>query len=211
MSPSHAFSLLQLADMHDFRLVEDDVFGDLLPATLPRLAAFGQHQRVLYVGSFSKTLSASLRCGYIAGAPEVIRSLVDLKMVTMVATSSHVERIVLEIIEAGQYLKHLRRLRGWVETGVKATVRAMADAGLQVPMPKVPGFYLWVPLPDAIDEQAFCRRAAEANIFVAPASVFHPDKDAKIPPAMRVNVAYGAEPRFSAFLREEVERAAKAG
>lgn len=204
LTPTHAFNLLQLAEVHDFRIVEDDIFADLLAPTLPRLAAFGQQQSVLYVGSFSKTLSASLRCGYIAGAPATIRSLVDLKMITMVATSLHVERVVLEMIETGQYLKNLRRLRGWIEDGAKATGQALAEVGLNVSLPKVQGFYIWVPLPPTIDEAAFCRRAAAANIFVAPASVFHADRDHAVEPAMRVNVAYGADPRFCAFLQTEL-------
>lgn len=204
LSPAHAFTLLQMAEVHDFRLVEDDIFADLIAPSLPRLAAFGQQQRVLYVGSFSKTLSASLRCGYIAGAPDTIRSLVDLKMITMVATSLHVERVVLEMIESGQYLKNLRRLRGWIEDGTKATVQALSEVGLDVKLPKVQGFYIWVPLPPNLDETAFCRRAAQNNIFIAPGSVFYVDREASVQPAMRVNVAYGADPRFCAFLREEI-------
>jgi len=211
LSPAHAFSLLQMAEVHDFRLVEDDIFADLIPPTLPRLAAFGQQQRVLYVGSFSKTLSASLRCGYIAGAADTIRSLVDLKMITMVATSLHVERVVLEMIESGQYLKNLRRLRGWIEEGAKATAHALGEVGLDISLPKAQGFYLWVPLPSGIDEAAFCRRAAKANIFVAPASVFHVDRDVPVRPAMRVNVAYGSDPRFCAFLRDEVRNSRNIG
>lgn len=204
LSPAHAFTLLQMAEVHDFRLVEDDIFADLIAPSLPRLAAFGQQQRVLYVGSFSKTLSASLRCGYIAGATDTIRSLVDLKMITMVATSLHVERVVLEMIETGQYLKNLRRLRGWIEDGTKATGQALSDVGLDVKLPKVQGFYIWVPLPPNLDEAAFCRRAAQNNIFIAPGSVFYVDREASAQPAMRVNVAYGADPRFCAFLREEI-------
>lgn len=204
LSPANAFSLLQMAEINDFRLVEDDIFADLIAPTLPRLAAFGQQQRVLYVGSFSKTLSASLRCGYIAGAPETVRDLVDLKMITMVATSLHVERVVLEMIESGQYLKNLRRLRSYIEDGAKATVQALSEIGLDVPMPKVAGFYIWVPLPNCSDEAAFCRRAASNNIFIAPASVFLADRPPQIEAAMRVNVAYGADPRFLGFMRDEI-------
>ncbi|MEP7453872.1 PLP-dependent aminotransferase family protein [Phyllobacterium sp. SB3] len=209
LSPAHAFTLLQIAEVHDFRLVEDDIFADLIAPTLPRLAAFGQQQRVLYVGSFSKTLSASLRCGYIAGASDTIRSLVDLKMITMVATSLHVERVVLEMIESGQYLKNLRRLRGWIEDGTKATGQALSDVGLDVKLPKVQGFYIWIPLPPSLDETAFCRRAAQNNIFIAPGSVFYVDRQISVQPAMRVNVAYGADPRFCAFLREEIRNSKK--
>ncbi|KGJ07950.1 PLP-dependent aminotransferase family protein [Paracoccus versutus] len=205
LSPATAFGLLQLADLHDFRIVEDDIFADLLAPTLPRLAAFGRQERVLYVGSFSKTLSASLRCGYIAGSPDLVRGLVDLKMITTVATSAHVERLVTDMIESGQYIKHLRRLRTRMQEGAKGTVQALSEVGLDVSLPRVQGFYLWVPLPETLDEAAFCRRAAAADIFIAPASVFHTERDACRRPAMRVNVAYGADPRFCAFLRRELE------
>jgi DNA-binding transcriptional MocR family regulator len=203
LSPAVAFGLLQAAETHGFRIVEDDVFADMLPASLPRLAAFGQQERVLYVGSFSKTLSASLRCGYVAGAPEIVRSLVDIKMLTTVATSAHVERLIMALIESGQYRRHLRRLRARVEEAAKGSVEALAAAGLEVEIPKVPGFYLWTPLPEATDEVAFCRAAAACDIFVAPGRVFRVEGD-EGPPAMRVNVAYGADPRFVEFLKGEL-------
>lgn len=206
LSPAVAFGLMKLADAHDFRIVEDDAFADLHPTSLPRLAALGQQRRVLYVGSFSKTLSASLRCGYVAGTPEIIRGLVDLKMITTVATSAHVERLVIDLIDSGQYLKHLRRLRVRMEEGTKTTIRAFAELGIELAAPKVPGFYLWAPLPEGTDERAFCRAAAEANIFVAPAAEFRPDRDHSTAPGMRVNVAYGADPRFQAFLRQQLQR-----
>ncbi len=67
-----AHGLLQLAERHDFHIVEDDPFADILPAASPRLAALDQLRRVLYVGTFSKTLSASLRVGYVAGHPKTV-------------------------------------------------------------------------------------------------------------------------------------------
>ncbi|TMV85775.1 aminotransferase class I/II-fold pyridoxal phosphate-dependent enzyme, partial [Thioclava sp. BHET1] len=195
-----AFSLMQLAEVHDFRIVEDDVFADILPPSLPRLAAFGQ-ARVIYVGSFSKTLSASLRCGYLAGDPELMRSLADIKMLTTVATSLHIERLVTELIESGQYLKHLRRLRHRMSEAATATVEGLSSAGLEIRLPPHPGFYLWVRLPEGTDEAAFCRAAAARDIFVAPARVFYADPDSG-PPGTRVNVAYGADPRFRDFLHD---------
>ena len=94
LSPAVAFGLMRLAERWGFLLVENDVLGDILPATLPRLAALDQLNRVLYVGTFSKTLSASLRCGFVAGHPSIISSLGNLKMLTTVATADYVERFV---------------------------------------------------------------------------------------------------------------------
>src|SRR5690606_29474997 len=70
-----AHRLLQLASHHDFLVVEDDPFADLLQASLPRLAALDQLERVVYVGSFSKTLSASLRVGYVAASAPLAAAL----------------------------------------------------------------------------------------------------------------------------------------
>jgi DNA-binding transcriptional MocR family regulator len=63
LSPSVAYGVLQAAGRHGFHLVEDDAFADILPPSSPRLAALDGLDRVLYVGTFSKTLSASLRVG----------------------------------------------------------------------------------------------------------------------------------------------------
>ncbi|MBA4267684.1 MAG: PLP-dependent aminotransferase family protein, partial [Comamonadaceae bacterium] len=111
LSLAKAHRLLQLAAQHDLQIVEDDPFADLMPATAPRLSALDQLERVIYVSSFSKTLSAGLRVGFIAGAPRIINALCDLKMVTLVSTSDFVERVVCQLITGGQYRKHLLRLK----------------------------------------------------------------------------------------------------
>lgn len=203
LSPSTAFRLLRLAELHDFLLIEDDVFADILEPGLPRLASLNQ-QRVLYVSSFSKTMSASLRCGYIAGPPALIRVLVDLKMITTVTTSAHVEGVVIDLIDSGQYLRHLRRIGNRLAESTKITVQALSELGLDVPLPEVPGFYLWVALPSHLDEHDLCRQAAQAGIFIAPASAFYVNRDSTRKPGMRVNVAYGMDPHFLAFLRERL-------
>ncbi len=65
-----AYAVLRAATACDLLIVEDDPFADILPYTAPRLAALDQLERVLYIGTFSKTLAASFRCGYLAAAPQ---------------------------------------------------------------------------------------------------------------------------------------------
>lgn len=207
LSPAVAFGLMRLAERWGFLLVENDVLGDILPATLPRLAALDQLNRVLYVGTFSKTLSASLRCGFVAGHPSIISSLGNLKMLTTVATSDYVERFVFKLIQDGHYLRHLRRLRARVEEAHKASLDQMEALGLTVRASVTPGFYLWTEFPEGIDELELCRKAAERSIFLAPGSVFTPDRSApdragRGRAAIRINVAYGTNPRFIEFLRD---------
>lgn len=206
LSPSRSFGLMQLAERWGFLLVENDALADILPVTLPRLAALDQLNRVLYLGSFSKTLSASLRCGYVAGNPEIIRRLADIKMVTLVNSSDHVERFVFNLIQTGHYLRHLRRLRARVEDAYKAAFAQMEGLGLTVTESSIPGFYLWVQFPEGVSEQELCAEASTQSIFISPGAVFHPSRKNFQRAAMRVNVAYGTDPRFIDFLRESVGR-----
>lgn len=202
LSPARSFGLMQLAERWGFLLVENDALADILPSTLPRLAALDQLERVLYLGTFSKTLSASLRCGFVAGNPDVIRRLADIKMVTLVNSSDHVERFVFNLIQAGHYLRHLRRLRGRVEEAYKSAFAAMEGLGLSVCESAIPGFYLWAEFPEGVNEQELCAAASDRSIFISPGSVFRPGRKGGDRAAMRVNVAHGTDPRFLSFLED---------
>lgn len=201
LSPAIARGVVALAERHGILLVEDDAFADLLPATRPRLASLGGLGRVLYVGTFSKTLSASLRVGFLAGSAPAAQALNDLKLLTVVSTSQYAERLVAQLIGEGHYLRHLRRLRRRVELATTEALRNLAEAGLALDRPPDGGFYLWAKLPDGADEAALCRRAAAHSIFLAPGAVFSPGPQHR-PPALRLNVAHASDPRFLAFLRE---------
>ena len=71
MSPHVSFKVLQAAERHGFFVVEDDIFSDLQVKATPRLATLDQLSRVIYARSFSKTLSGSLRVGFIACAQHI--------------------------------------------------------------------------------------------------------------------------------------------
>ena len=198
-----AHKLLQIAARSGLFVVEDDPFGDVLPATQARLAALDQLDQVIYLGTFSKTLSASLRIGYLAANPALVRALTNMKMLTIVNSSGYLERIVSDVIAAGQYRHHLRRLR---ERITRATARAASNLerlGLRVPVVSGGGYYLWTGFPPEVDDLALAKRASQEGIFIAPGSVFYPDRGMG-QPGMRVNVAYADDPRFSQFMAQQI-------
>ena len=197
-----AHRLLQRAAALDLRIVESDPFADVLPPGQPRLAALDQLERVIYVGTFAKTLSASLRCGYVAARPDIVAALRDLKMVTSVNSSGFVERIVHDLIESGRYRRHLRRLASRIEAAALHGRTVLQELGLPVFGEPRGGYYLWCGLPAACDLDALSRRAAARGILIAPGGLFLPEGPTG-PPMMRVNVAYLGDPRFARFLREE--------
>ena len=199
-----AHRLLQLATAHGILVVEDDPFADLQTAAAPRLAALDQLERVLYVSSFSKTLSAGLRVGYVAGSAKHINALCDLKMLTVVSTSEFVERVVHQLISTGQYWRHLSRLRERISQALGPGQKALERLGLEVHHSHTGGYYLWVRLPQGMTESALVRSAAERSIFLAPGSVFYPDRQGPHP-ALRVNVGYANDARFLQFMENSLE------
>lgn len=82
LSSQVAYRILKLADDARLVIVEDDIFADFEDTPAPRLAALDGLARVIHIGSFSKSISASVRCGYIAARPDWIEGIADLKIAT---------------------------------------------------------------------------------------------------------------------------------
>ena len=108
LSPVTAHRVLKLADQFGLTIIEDDIFADFEHTPAPRLAAFDGLDRVIHIGSFSKTLSASARCGFVAARPEWIEGLTDLK----IATSFGGGRLTAELVCRAQRRRLSQAPRG---------------------------------------------------------------------------------------------------
>lgn len=199
LSPANAYRILQCAERHDFHIVEDDTWCDYHPGVSTRLAALDQLQRVIYLSSFSKTVSANLRVGFIAARPEIIESLTDIKVLIGVATPVAAEEMVLRMLTEGHYRKHLERLRTRLgEVGARA-LRMLERVGLEPFSPSPGGLFIWARIPGAEDAMPLATQAAAQGIILAPGTVFRPQSQAS--PYLRLNVVYAADQRLEAFLR----------
>lgn len=199
LGPAH--EVLRIAEMLDFLIVEDDAFGDLMAATAPRLAALDQLRRVIYIGTFAKILSASLRVGYVAASREIIANLVKMKMLTIVNSSGYVERIVHTVLNDGHYRHHLKRLTQRVQDARLSAMRMLHKSRLRPEIEDADGYYMWVGLPEGVDDIELTRQAARESIFLAPGSVFEVDGQRTEQRFLRLNIAYVSDPRFHDFAR----------
>ncbi len=172
-----AHRVLSLAEAHDLLIVEDAIFSEFEPTPSPRLAALDGQGRVLTVGSFSKTLSASLRCGYVSARPDWIAALTDLQVATNFGgPSPMVTDLLHAALSDGSYRKHMEALRGRLD---RARAQATTDLGALGIRPWVKprgGFYLWCALPGGIDAAALARAALAEDIVFAPGNVFSPSQ-----------------------------------
>jgi len=173
ISAQTAHRLLLLAAERELMIVEDDTFAALEPDLSPRLAILDGLQRVIRIGSFSKTLSAAARCGYVMARPDLIEGLTDLQVATNFGGPSPVAAEIVRITLAdGSYRKHIAATRTRL-----ARARRDAAARLQ-PLAIAPwimprgGFYLWCQLPKGMSAQDLAKVALERKIVLAPGNVF---------------------------------------
>ncbi|HEY8565138.1 MAG TPA: PLP-dependent aminotransferase family protein [Beijerinckiaceae bacterium] len=173
LAPAIAHRLLVLAEAHDVTIVEDDIFADLEggpPA--PRLAALEGLSRVIQVGSFSKTLSAAVRCGYIAARPDLIEALTDLKLATTFGGNDLAARLVHGLLTDGSYRRHVEGVRAKLARAMGEAARRLDEAGLALWTEPRGGLFLWAALPDGLDSGAVARKAVAEGVMLAPGNAF---------------------------------------
>ncbi len=187
MSPHMAFRMLQAAERHNFTVVEDDIFCDLQASPAPRLATLDQLNRVIYARSFSKTLSGSLRVGFVACAQASATELADIKMLTSITTSQFTERLIYLMLVDGHYRKYLSRLHERLGEARLNVVRAFERIGLELFVEPADGMFVWARFPHIDDSLALAEAAQHAGVALAPGTVFRPHLERS--PWMRFNVA----------------------
>jgi len=203
ISPANAYRLLQCAERHDFHIVEDDTYCDFHPGGATRLAALDHLDRVVYISSFSKTVSGNLRVGFVAACPDIIEGLTDIKVLTLMATPEVAEETIYRMLIDGHYRKHLERLRQRLSEAGARTLRLTEHLGLQPFIAPLGGIFIWVRVPDVEDAVPLSAQAAKEGILLAPGTLFRPQGQSS--PWLRLNLAYASDARLERFLRKALK------
>jgi DNA-binding transcriptional MocR family regulator len=199
MSPHVAFKVLQAAERYNFAVVEDDIFCDLQTKPTPRLATLDQLQRVIYARSFSKTLSGSLRVGFVACRQDIVNELADIKMLTSVTTSQFTERLIYLMLVDGHYRKFLARLHDRLGEARRNVIRSFERIGLQMFVEPAEGMFVWARFPHVEDSLALAETCQRDGFMISPGVVFRPHLERS--PWMRFNVAVCEDTRVQAWLQ----------
>ncbi|MBS0521706.1 MAG: PLP-dependent aminotransferase family protein [Proteobacteria bacterium] len=208
LSPQTAHRVLSAAAAQGLTIVEDDIFADFEPSPSPRLAVLDGLDRVIRIGSFSKTLSASVRCGYIAARTDWIESLVDLQVATSFGGPGPMTtELIASLLAGGGYRKHMDEVRQRLTRARREAVERLAPLGLVPWILPRGGFYLWCRLPDGHDSTAIAQRCIEEKVILAPGNVFSVSQSAAS--FLRFNVAQLGDRRLFAVLRKAMESAGR--
>lgn len=203
MGQAVAHRLLGLAQRHGFRILEDDIFRDFEAQPGMRLAALDGLAHVIHLGSFSKTLSAATRIGYLAADPATLADLADLKLATSFGNNELSARVIHQLLSDGSYRKHVATLRDRLARCRVQVARRLDGLGLKSwSGDSGEGLFLWMALPRGYSAATIAADALKSGIVLAPGSVFSPmSDDSRWGNYLRFNIAQSVDPRLTNVLR----------
>ncbi len=199
LAPAIAHKILTFAEKSDLIIIEDDIFGDMEISPAPRLAALDGLNRVIHIGSFSKTLSAAIRCGFIATKKRWIEPLTDLKIATSFGGEPFAAEVTWRVLKDGSYRKHLSELRQRLSRAMGKTNSRLSKIGIKPWAKTEAGMYLWSQLPPGFDAIEVARKAHAKDIILAPGNVFSLNNSANR--FLRFNVAQSTSPKIYEVLQ----------
>ena len=125
MARRHA--LLAWAHKQGAWIVEDDYDAEYRHAIRPELTlkSLDPHDRVIYVGTFSKTLSPELRLGYAVLPRSLVAPFAQLRQIADRHAPSGPQRALARLIADGSYERHVRRMRRAQEARRVALLEAL--------------------------------------------------------------------------------------
>lgn len=195
--------LYTVACKYDLVIYEDDPYGDIRFAgePVPTFKSLDTDNRVVYAGSFSKTLSAGLRAGYLYAPEGLAGHLAAVKTADGQEPLLN-QRVIsrcLKKLDFNSYLASISRIYGRKCTLMADTLRRCCSSRCRILVPEG-GLFIWVELPEDADMEAVNEAAIAAGVGVVPSAAFAVD-ESRPGHAFRLN--------FSALPDEKIVRGAE--
>jgi GntR family transcriptional regulator/MocR family aminotransferase len=174
MTATRRLELLEWAAQHSSWILEDDYDSEFRYVSRPLGALQGMdaHERVIYIGTFSKVLFPSIRVGYIVVPPSLWDAFIDARETLDIFSPTLYQLALSDFIREGHFAQHLRRMRALYLRRRAALLEGLdkhcgdslvvhnADAGLHVS----------TLLPENVDDRAVVQRMTEYGLSGAPLS-----------------------------------------
>jgi GntR family transcriptional regulator/MocR family aminotransferase len=198
VTPSHQFPLgvsmslerrrrlLAWARARRAWVVEDDYDCDFRYGRrpLPCLHALDPDGRVIYIGTFSKTLFPALRLGYLIVPSDLVQGFVRARLASDVHPPVLEQLIVAEFMARGHYQRHLRRMQAVYAERLDALQGAIERSGAPLRLrPVHSGLHAVADL-DGVDAERVFREAAARKLEVMPLAHYHHGGCASAPNAI---------------------------
>ncbi|KAA8817588.1 PLP-dependent aminotransferase family protein [Bifidobacterium callitrichos] len=174
-------TLVDVARRYQCLIVEDDAYGDLWYGDGHRpipLAGMENTGYVMYLSTFSKTVTSGLRTGWVVADPHVIARLAALRRMVDQHTSTSSQRICLELLKEGRIAGHVASLAAAYRTRRDVILDALErymPHDMRWTRPQG-GYYIWATLPGGVRALDLLGRCRARGVTFMPGGVFDVDE-----------------------------------
>jgi GntR family transcriptional regulator/MocR family aminotransferase len=174
LSLSRRLELLDWAGRHRRWIVEDDYYGEfnLIGRPAPALSSLDHAGRVLYAGTFSKTLLPSLRAGYLVIPPAALDRFQRVANSLLPAPPTLTQQTIAQFMALGHFGRHMQRMRRLYAERRQSLIKALQTQfgdTLHIDTNDT-GLHLVAYLPARSDDVALCIKAFAAGLAPVPLS-----------------------------------------
>jgi len=174
MSASRRLQLLDWAQSSGAWVIEDDYDSEYRYGNMPiaSLQGLDNNSRVIYIGTFSKTLFPSLRLGYLVIPPDLVDRFVAVRYAMDIGPPHFFQAVLTDFMNEGHFARHIRRMRQLYaerRTALVDELQKEFGSALEV-LGSEAGMHLTVILPKGFRDQEVAARAAREKLWLAPLS-----------------------------------------
>ena len=183
MSPARRLQLLEWAHSHHAWIVEDDYDSEYRYECMPvsSLQGLDPGSRVIYIGTFSKTLFPSLRLGYIVIPHALIERFQAVRRANDLFPPPLYQAVLTDFIQAGHFARHVRKTRQLYAERCTALTQALkTEFGTEIEiLGSQAGMHLVITLRPGYSDRAIAVRAARGGLWLWPLSAAYIGPDAR--------------------------------
>lgn len=172
LSLQRRHALLEWARQNNSWIIEDDYLGELQlkGRAAPALASLDSEGRVLYIGTFSKTINPALRLGFLVAPPALVTRIAELATTLAPAPAPPLQQAVAEFLRDGHYLRHLRHMKRVYALRRQLLAACLTSRGVEHTLA---GLTVVQPLPRSMDDVEIARLARNVGLSPVPLSPWY--------------------------------------
>jgi len=179
MSLERRKKIYEIASKYDLLIYEDDPYGEIhfTDEVIPTLKEMDTENRVIYAGSFSKTLAAGLRVGFLYGPTSILGPMQALKNNCDGQMPLITQRTVSRVLDAVDYDEQIKTVARVYKEKCDTLLNILKTEGSAKVKYTNPtgGMFVWMTMPDNVDCEAFFEACIAHKIGIVPGAAFAAD------------------------------------